>query len=257
MQHAKHTALFGAIVLLMSLVSRTSLAEPSLKAGPYPYLVGDSVVTISVEEYGSGPTFISLHDNENTSVNAARAIIKQHGGRLIELIHDGERNITFHHRGITYVFDPNRIFSERGIVDTLRTQGKTYSREAYDIVRNFATVFLVHFEHGFAPGEKMVSVHNNTNGDYSLESYIGDLAADASAVHQNPSIDPDDFFLVTTKALFAYFKSHEQNVVLQSKRATDDGSLSVYAAQKGIPYVNVEAQVRHKTIQQHMLALLL
>lgn len=48
----------------------------------------------------------------------------------------------------------------------------------------------------------------------------------------------------------------QYNVVLQANETmTDDGSLSVYCAKLGIPYVNVEAQYGHIWLQMYMLIL--
>ncbi len=48
-------------------------------------------------------------------------------------------------------------------------------------------------------------------------------------------------------------KEQEINAVLQSKSAKDDGSLSVYADKKNIPYINVEAEHGHVEEQARML----
>ncbi|WP_316824391.1 hypothetical protein [Pedobacter miscanthi] len=41
-------------------------------------------------------------------------------------------------------------------------------------------------------------------------------------------------------------KKAKVNVILQSKFASNDGSLSVYAMQNNIPYINVEVQHGHQ-----------
>jgi hypothetical protein len=51
--------------------------------------------------------------------------------------------------------------------------------------------------------------------------------------------------LVTEKAIFNLLKQENVNVVLQSPFAADDGSLSIYAMQHKIPYINVEVQHGH------------
>src|SRR5689334_20980319 len=67
----------------------------------------------------SGPTYINVHDDENTSVRAGKKILKQSGGRLIELSHSGKRFVVFTLNDQTYRFDPNRIFSPVGVRATL------------------------------------------------------------------------------------------------------------------------------------------
>lgn len=105
-----------------------------------------------------------------------------------------------------------------------------------------------------------MTLHNNSEGEYSAASYLpeGELALDAAAVHLPPEADPDDFFFVTDPDLFAGLAEEGFTVVLQNNaRATDDGSLSVWAARQGIPYVNVEAQHGHRERQIEMLEALL
>jgi hypothetical protein len=56
--------------------------------------------------------------------------------------------------------------------------------------------------------------------------------------------------LVTELAVFNLLKKENVNVVLQSKDAVDDGSLSIYAMQNSIPYIN--AEVQHGHIDEHL-----
>ena len=59
-------------------------------------------------------------------------------------------------------------------------------------------------------------------------------------------MDNDDLILVTDLKLFNRLKQEKVNVILQSPDAPDDGSLSVYAMGKNIPYINVEVQHGHQ-----------
>jgi hypothetical protein len=58
-------------------------------------------------------------------------------------------------------------------------------------------------------------------------------------------MDGDDLVYVTEPRLFSSLKKANVNVILQSKFASNDGSLSVYAMQNNIPYINVEVQHGH------------
>lgn len=219
----------------------------------YPYLLGDKTIAIKILRNGSGSNFVCPHDNENTASAIAAVMVRAHGGTLIELSHSGERNINFSHAGVAYTFDPNRMFTDRGIKATLQALGP-YSEDAYALVKNFADVVKLYFKPGL-----IIAMHNNTNGAYSIRSYIagGDMQTEASQVYVNPDIDPDNFFFVTTLNLFNRLKDRNFNVVLQASRTSDDGSLSVYAAQKGVPYVNIEAQAGKSAVQQAMVESLL
>jgi hypothetical protein len=219
----------------------------------YPHLIGDRVVNIKVLQKGRGHIFVSLHDNENTGTDVASAMVNTYGGRLLELAHSGERYISFKHQGVGYKFDPNRMFSDKGIEDTLRAQGD-YSPEAHALVKSFAEVFLEKFKPGL-----VIAMHNNTNGNFAVTSYQagGDMENEASDVYINPDIDPDNFFFVTSHELFEHLKKRNFSVVLQSTGAVDDGSFSVYAASRGISYVNVEAQDGHEAFQRAMVEALM
>jgi hypothetical protein len=102
----------------------------------------------------------------------------------------------------------------------------------------------------------VITLHNNDEGGYSAESYLpgGPYETEAAKVHVAPDGDPDDFFFVTDPDLFKYFRTRGLSAVLQNNdEVTDDGSLSVLAAKRGLPYVNVEAQHGHLTKQVEML----
>lgn len=69
-------------------------------------------------------------------------------------------------------------------------------------------------------------------------------------------MDVDVFFLVTEQADFDYLKKQKQNVVLQSEKPTDDGSLSVYFEKNNIPYINIEAENEHNEKQIEMMKII-
>jgi len=219
--------------------------------------IGDTTVKVKVTERGSGLTYIALHDNENTAVTAAKSIIASHGGRLIELSHGGGRNITFTLKGKSYSFDPNRMFTNLGIRATLTRQG-AYSEEAHLAINEFALAVAEIIIKPQPARGVLIAIHNNSNGNYSAMSYQkgNQYQRDASMVYINPKMDPDDFFLVTKSSVANAIKTKGFNVVLQSNRPTDDGSLSVICGRIGVSYINVEAQEGHGSIQKQMLQLL-
>ncbi|MEL6616264.1 MAG: hypothetical protein AAFQ43_11030, partial [Bacteroidota bacterium] len=63
----------------------------------------------------------NMHDDENTSVDAALAVLPEIGGWLVELSHSGARNLVFEVEGRSYTADPNRIFTAAGRERTLRS----------------------------------------------------------------------------------------------------------------------------------------
>ncbi|MBY0538675.1 protein tyrosine phosphatase [Patescibacteria group bacterium] len=237
-----------AIILLMALVAISSTAvsdtvKPSIKE----MYLGETKVELEVISSGRGPVFVVLHENEATAIATAKKLLPTSGGMLIILRHSGERNVKFMLKGQTYQFDPNRIFTPQGIKKTLRGGS---APEAAAAVRALAKIILV--EIGRRP---IVALHNNTNGNYSLVSYLpgSQYSSDAAEVHQVPTLDPDDFFFTTEESVFLEAKKDGFNVVLQSGVVTDDGSLSVYSLRRGQPYVNVEAEHGKKKVQLEML----
>jgi len=161
--------------------------------------------------------------------------------------------ITFILDGKKYLFDPNRIFSEAGIAATLK-EHCTYSKEAHLEIQNFAEEYLRRLALDQEP--VIIALHNITMGRFSIHSFLraGYLGSNAAAVHVNGERSKFDFFYVTEREFFDYLKQRDFNVVLQNNETvTEDGSMSVYFARKGIPYVNVEADVSHLKNQVKML----
>ena len=212
------------------------------------FSIGDRLVGLSIYKRKGNITLINVHDNENTSVQAAKLVIDSLGGTLMQLRHTGERNIQFKHEGRAYQFDTNSIFTDKGAQETIRNLG-TYSDAAFQLVRRFANALVDSIR-----AEVIFTLHNNTAGNYSAASYLAEYKSDAADVYLNPDRHPDDFFFVTERLFFEELKGRGFNVVLQNNATvTDDGSLSVLAGQRGIPYINIEAQHGHLDEQVEML----
>jgi hypothetical protein len=225
-----------------------------------PLALGETavwLVTCTHDPSGEGPVLLNLHDDENTAVEAARAYLAGHPGRLLELRHTGTRLITFALDGQSYTFDPNRMFTDAGATASLQRHG-TFTPAALDAVRQFAQALLAQVQPTTYP--LLVALHNNTDEGWSARSYAddGEAATEAAAVHLAPGQDSDDFFFVTEASLFERLAGQGFNVVLQDNaQATDDGSLSVWCAQQGVPYANVEAEHGHAGQQVTLLKALL
>lgn len=207
-----------------------------------------------VEEWpGQNITLINLHDDENTCVEAGKQLIARRGGRLVQLRHHNTRLIQFLLQGKMFRFDPNRMFTNRGIRLTLEKEG-SISEQAVQEVGEFAAEVLSICR--FNDLSAVVTLHNNGEEGYSAESYSEGAVyeEDALKLHLQPSLDPDDFFFVTEPRFFDHFQKSGFNVVLQdNQNVTDDGSLSVLSGRRGIPYINVEAEEGHLTQQIQML----
>lgn len=195
-------------------------------------MVGDEPVII--QQYkGQGKAYIHVHHNETTALKAAKAVIHKEGGSLLTLVHSGGRNIVFHLNNQRYEFDPNRIYTDKGIKKTL-AQFSYYTPEAHREVKKLASKIK-----DLLPEGKVIAVHNNSS--YSLKDYLPghELAKDAKALHMSPDNYYRNFYLVTRLSDYLRLKLEGFNGILQKPSATDDGSLSIYLAKS--EYINVEA----------------
>lgn len=247
LQRIKQLSL-GLILLTLSFsafAAKLSLTTKDMKLGR---------TTVKVLIYSSpkpGLTYFHPHQDETTALVAGKRTVQHYGGEIITLAHGGGRLIRFYIGKQLYIVDPNRIFTNVGIQHTLRLYGQ-YSDKALEAVQKFSKQLTNLFS-----TKVIVTVHNNTGGHYSDQSYkkSGDLAKDAAKVYLNPKIDSEDFIYVTTEPIYKSLLPYKFNVILQnSKTVIDDGSLSVYSLYHNIPYVNVEAGYHHLKRQLAMLA---
>ena len=195
--------------------------------------------------------FLSIHDDENTAVEAFNAIVNDCPDfTLMELNQNGDRLIRYGYNGNTYSIDPNRIFSKIGLLNSLKKYNATFPEQVKNGFSNFADEML----DKILPKSKttyIIAAHNNGENNLSINTYKG--SPEANEVYSNPSMDIDDFIYVTDQADFEYFRSKKYNVVLQANSIPDDGSLSVYCQKNNVPYINIEAQDGHLEIQKKMI----
>lgn len=218
------------------------------------YTVGNRTIPVHTLQYGdrTGLVCINLHSNEDASVKAAMQVLEKYGGTLIRIENNRQRVIKFKVKGATYAFDPNRMFSPEGIQQTLRENSRV-NTDAAGAIETFAGTILSLLADTTAC---IVALHNNTEGAYSIRTYLegGQRQTDAKAVYANDQEDPDDIILTTDSLLYramadAGYNSIWQDNVLVKK----DGSLSVCFGEKGRRYINIETQ--HGKTEQYMLML--
>lgn len=224
------------LLLLVTLLI-SGCAAPRRTAN-VPFQIGNTTVHAHVfQSEMPGPTYLNVHDDENTSVIAGKKILAQTGGRLIELVHSGKRHVAFELDGQTYRFDPNRIFSPVGVRATLER-----TRNHSDAARQAIETFVMKLIETFALDREpvIIALHNTGGGGLSINSYLadGDKPTTASATYVSTNRFSGDFFYVTDRRFFDYLKARDFNVTLQDDaNVPDDGSASVYFARIGIPYI--------------------
>jgi hypothetical protein len=240
-------------LLLLAALLISSCAAPR-RTGSIPFQIGTTTVHAHVfQHHHPSPTYLNVHDDENTSVRAGKKILAQTGGRLIELVHSGKRHVAFELNGQTYRFDPNRIFSPVGVRATLE-RTRNHSATAQQAIEAFTTSLIETFALDREP--VIIALHNTGGGGLSINSYLadGDKPTTASITYVSTNRFAGDFFYVTDRRFFDYLKARDFNVTLQDDACVpDDGSASVYFARKGIPYINVEADVKHLNEQIEMV----
>lgn len=255
-------ALILIFLFLVPLPSYSKNQSPHLKI----LRLGDTDVKVFVHQpQDSMFFFVNLHQNEVTSKEAGKIATKQRGGQMVYITHGDEksRNIKFHIKNIRYEIDPNRIFSDKGIKDTLKMYG-AYSSEAFHAVKKFSKRLLLCLD----TNKMIIALHNNQNPErYSFQSYfesplLKDVAMIHSAhcnAHTRCYDGSGEFFYTTSKKVFLHLKKKEIfNIALQNNRnATDDGSLSIYAGKNLINYTNVEARLGNLEEQTQMLLTLM
>jgi hypothetical protein len=201
----------------------------------------------------SGVLLYNMHDNENTSAIAGRMIVRNYPGEYYELMHNGKRNISFRYGKDSIHIDPNRIYTDAGIWIQLE-KNKIKDTLVHRVIAvwrdSLLAVLNIHSR------ELVIALHNNSNKGYSFTSYWPgeEYETEAYALYKGPIRDMDDFYFVTDHSILQKLAAGRFHVVLQdNQRMTDDGSLSVYCGQAGIPYINVEAEQGRLVRQIRML----
>ncbi|SES27111.1 hypothetical protein [Pedobacter rhizosphaerae] len=192
----------------------------------------------------NGVRFLVVHDNEDTGVKAGFDYIRWYGGELVDSQYGSVRDYYFSYMDDHYRIDPNAIYTQVG-VNTRLKKAAFSSNEVENTILN-AGKQIVDFYDPKSLGY-ILTLHNNADGGFGISSYLPgyDLSSTADSVYINFQMDGDDLVYVTEPRLFSSLKKANVNVILQSKFASNDGSLSVYAMQNNIPYINVEVQHGH------------
>jgi hypothetical protein len=216
-------------------------------------MLGDFKVNLVKYSYRSpNINLLVIHDDEDTGVKAAFEYIRYSGGTVIDPQYGSVRNYNFNFDSTQYQIDPNSIYTEVGIRKNLAKYGAFDDLVVPELLKASKVIL-----NAYSPGKPdyIFTLHNNTDGAFGVASYLKgyELEQTADSLFINFQMDPDDFILVTDRELFSLVKKENVNVVLQSGNAPDDGSLSIYAMQNQIPYVNVEVQHGHQQVHLELI----
>jgi hypothetical protein len=209
-------------------------------------------------------TFVVIHNNERKGLDAAKKVISENYGRLVEVVSNGsdeerKRYLYFGDNQANCV-DPNRIFTRKGIRDTLKnvnnicTQVNEPTAGLIDKIQSFANA-LLNIVTDNNRYKFIIGVHNNKNS-LSLDRWSegGDEAKTAFGIFKANNHSEKKFFetgghnfiLATNGVLFGklldnglYFaalqenknyltKTDERTGEITVKEAFDDGSMSIY-----------------------------
>ena len=215
------------------------------------YQLGENKIPITILQYGDvkDVVYINVHDDETTSVEAAKSILEINGGILIKIENNHRRNIRFRFRNNFYAFDANRIFSRQGIEQTLNINGRI-SKPAINEIEKFAQRLLQLIPDSTSC---IVALHNNTNGAFSINSYLAghERQFDARAVYADSNEDIDDIALTTDSLIYQKMADYRYNTIWQhNEKAKKDGSLSIYCGERNLRYINIETE--HGKLNQHI-----
>ena len=206
---------------------------------------------------------ISLHHNESLIVPLVISQIIENGGSLTtvkpSLDVNGElcRYANLVLNGKSFFVDPNRIWDDDKIVvypygtcsspDMERElSGESLPSGIKLSISKFREdlVGLLGISDSTRAGFLLAAIHNNR--DQHFNRVMGNKACfdlKQSSSSLNDSSTKGDWFLVTTPKAFSFFSSRNYNVIFQKEKATtscNDGSLSIFAQAKGIPFVTLE-----------------
>ena len=241
--------LLSYLALVFTACSQQDSAEGFRPEVSYrQFSVGETVVPVRSFSFATATPFffLLLHSDEMTAAEVAYEAAHRWGVDFIQLQNQQNRLVSFVFRGKTFLFDPNRIFSDTGIKNSLRLSGR-YTDAAFREVKRFSDSLF-----SLLPQNKtFVALHNNTDDRFTILQYRN---AGIGQVHVNEEQDVDDFFITNDEEYFELLKSENFNVVLEdASQMEDDGSLSLFCSRNRIRYINVEAQHGHRDEQEAML----
>lgn len=195
-----------------------------------------------------------VHHNEKSAGETLHYALDTYGGHSVYIINKDRRNLYVRSGGRNYAVDPNRIFTDKGIDLHLKTYyPKLSPSQRRRIARQVKPVrkgLLDNFD--WNQNKYLIVLHSSRpDSDFSINEFN---KKNMYLTYKNPSQNPKNLYYTTSLDDYYFFKSKKYNVVYQ-RTAEDDGSLSVYAAQKELPYINIEVEEGKDEDQRKMFDL--
>ncbi len=138
---------------------------------PVVLKLGNTACTIRVHKKGGNlATLIALHESENTCVRAFNALPISSPFVLYSISQKSNRLLEFKEKNKVYYFDPNRIFSRRGIIKTLKKYNTSFPKKIINRIAEFSNKIL-EIAAIKNSSKYIIAIHNNTNGKFSAKSF--------------------------------------------------------------------------------------
>src|SRR5687767_9909565 len=118
-------------------------------------------VKLELTKYGSNSEkilFLNVHENESTSVSAAKDYLKTRNAYFMMIKHNGNRNLSFVLKGVKYQFDPNRMFTKAGRIANLKLLNGKYTNAAEETIEEFSDKIIKRVK----DARIVIALHNNT-----------------------------------------------------------------------------------------------
>lgn len=215
------------------------------------FRLGDNLITISSFTNQKERSFVvvSLHNDEETAITAAKEYVEENGGELISLENESSHNLEFEFLNRHYSIDPNKIFTPIGRTNNLKS-GPYKNQLAVEVQRlaDYLLEVIPHDKH-------VIGVHNYNDAKRSIRAFkTRKLARRLRSVHKTELRDENDFIITTDEGIFRQLSNKGFNVVLQhSAVIRDDGSLSIAVAKNKRHYVDIVVETGHHAEQKEML----
>ncbi|HOJ50789.1 MAG TPA: hypothetical protein PKW55_08260 [Spirochaetota bacterium] len=188
--------------------------------------------------------FVAIHNNERDAIKTLRLAVENYGGKgfiFINRSRPGQRIIRVKKGRVSFLYDPNRIFSLEGIIETLK-----YYNSHFYYIKNYAIKYLrkisvmIIKELGIVQNSNsyIISLHNNIKtSDLSVKLFE---RSKYKVIIKKP-LESKNFVLVNDKKLFERLSELDINVVFFQGKY-NDGSLGYFCTKNNYKYINIETR---------------